>query len=365
VGSTPGVVSWSTRRRLTGYLIAAVALTLALASPAGASVTPLASATGSDVLGSVGLRLVDIPVSESDDPRAQLYIVDHLAPGASIDRRIEVSNTATSTLHVLLYAAAATIDDGSFLGTEGRTPNELSSWTTVSPRSIDVPSGGAEIAEVAISIPDDAAPGERYAAVWAEVRSDVADPEGVVQVSRVGLRLYVSVGPGNAPAPDFEIDALTAMRSSEGEPLVVATVRNTGGRALDMGGTLKLVSGPGGLTAGPFPAVLGTTLAIADTESVTIALDRRLPAGPWDARVALHSGLLERTVRATITFPAVGTSAPVKTTGGGMALMPFLVGGACLSLIGLAVLFVSRRRRERRRRAGTARRAAREPVAVP
>jgi hypothetical protein len=83
--------------------------------------------------------------------------------------------------------------------------------------------------------------------------------------------------------------------------VVLATVHNTGGRALDMSGTLQLLAGPGGLSAGPFPVTLGTTLAIDDTEPVTIALDKRLPAGPWDARITLRSGLIERSARATIT----------------------------------------------------------------
>lgn len=343
-------------------MLAAIALTVILASPAGASVVSLTSPAGPAIIGSVGLRLVDVPAPASEDPRAQLYIVDHLAPGASIERRVEVSNTTTSTLHVLLYAAAATIDHGSFLGSEGRTPNELSTWTSVSPKTIDVPAGAAEMAAVTIVIPGDAAPGERYAAVWAEVRSDPAGQEGLVQISRVGVRLYVSVGQGGEPAADFEIESLTAMRSDQGQPLVVATVRNTGGRALDMGGTLKLVSGPGGLRAGPFPAVLGTTLGIGETESVTVALDGQVPAGPWDARIALHSGLLERTARATITFPAAGASVPVKTTSGGRALMPFLVGGVLATLTGLTALLMSRRRRSRRSHGGRAPRARSEPV---
>ncbi|MBK5228346.1 MAG: hypothetical protein JJE05_07555 [Actinobacteria bacterium] len=53
--------------------------------------------------GSIGLRLLDAPATEQGDPRAQVYIVDHLAPGSVIHRRIEVSNTATSTAHVVLY----------------------------------------------------------------------------------------------------------------------------------------------------------------------------------------------------------------------------------------------------------------------
>jgi hypothetical protein len=86
-------------------------------------------------------------------------------------------------------------------------------------------------------------------------------------------------------------------------------VHNTGGRALDMSGTLRISAGPGGLKAGPFPASLGTTLAIGDTEPVTILLDKQLPAGPWKARVDLHSGLVQRHAQATITFPPTAREA--------------------------------------------------------
>jgi len=70
-----------------------------------------------------------------------------------------------------------------------------------------------------------------------------------------------------------------------------------------MNGTLRLEAGPGGLSAGPFPATLGTTLGIGDAATVSIVLDEQVPAGPWDARVVLRSGLLERSTHATIAFP--------------------------------------------------------------
>jgi hypothetical protein len=125
--------------------------------------------------------------------------------------------------------------------------------------------------------------------VCAEARSAPIDGGGVIQVSRVGIRLYLSVGPGGPPAANFTIDSLKARRSPDGRPLVVAMVHNTGGRALDMNGPLQLLAGPGGLSAGPFPATLGVTLAIGDTEPVTIPLDKQLPAGPWNAQITLHS----------------------------------------------------------------------------
>jgi hypothetical protein len=292
--------------------------------------------------GGIGLRLVDIPVNTHGDDRALLYIVDHLAPGSTIHRRIEVSNTTDTTAHVALYAAAATIDHDAFLGSEGHTANALSTWTMVEPGAVNVPPGGKALATVRLAVPDDAAPGEQYAVVWAEVRSAPRGSDGVTQVTRVGVRMYVSVGRGNPPAEDFSIDSLTAARSPDGLPIVVATVHNTGGRALDMRGTLELQDGPGGLSAGPFPANLGTTLAPGDTGSVTVMLDERLPAGPWDARIDLQSGLLDRTERATITFPDRG-AVTVSTRHGGLRYL--VVGGIALMLVvGAATTLRTRRR---------------------
>lgn len=321
-------------------LLAALVLVAVAASAGAAGAAPRAPAPGS-----IGLRLVDIPVSAPDDPRARLYIVDHVAPGTVVERRIEVSNTTTNTAHIVLYPAAATIANGSFLGAAGHIPNDLSSWTSVDPGAYDVPAGGRAMATVTIAVPSDAAPGEQYGVVWAEVRSAPISGGGVIQVSRVGIRLYFSVGPGGAPAADFTIESLTAERSPDGNPIVLVTVRNTGGRALDMSGTLQLLAGPAGLSAGPFLATLGTTLAIGDSEPVTFALDARLPAGPWDARITLRSGLLERSARATISFPDAGASPPVTTTSGRSGwLFPAIGGITLLLLLGVAALLAVFRR---------------------
>ena len=272
---------------------------------AGALATP-AGALATSVPGTLGLQLLDAPVAGRGDPRAQLYIVDHLPPGATIRRRVKLTNTTAASARVALYAGDAAIGRGAFLGAAGRGRGELSTWTSVAPRVARLRAGGSAIATVRIRVPADAAPGERYGIAWAEVRA--ASGTGITQVSRVGIRLYVSIGPGAAPAADFAIDAVSAARSADGRPMVVATVRNTGGRALDMNGTVALARGPGGLSAGPFAAQLGTTLAIGATERVTTPLDRRMPAGPWTARVGLRSGLLERRASARITFPVPGAS---------------------------------------------------------
>jgi LPXTG-motif cell wall-anchored protein len=202
-----------------------------------------------------------------------------------------------------MYAGDATIGHGAFLGAAGRGRSEPSTWTSIAPAVSRLRAGGGATATVTIRVPGDAAPGERYGIAWAEVREAPGAGGGITQVSRVGIRLYISVGPGGAPAADFAIEFVQGERSADGLPLVVATVRNTGGRALDMNGTVALAHGPGGLSAGPFPARLGTTLAIGDTERVTTVLARQMPSGPWIARVTLRSGLLQRKAHATITFP--------------------------------------------------------------
>ncbi len=305
-------------------------------------------------VGSIGLRLIDGQAAAPDDPRARVYIVDHLSPGTVIRRHVEVSNTTTSVTHVDLYAAAAKIADGSFVGAPDRTANDVSSWTAVSPSALDIAAGGHRRATATITVPADAAPGEQYGVIWAEARSTPAAAGGIVQVSRVGIRIYLSVGPGGPPAAGFAITSVTATRPPHGRPLVAAEVHNTGGRALDMSGTLRLLDGPGGLTAGPYPAKLGFTLAIGATEPVVIALDKRLPAGPWDARITLRSGFLERSTRATIKFP----DTDVAVTGSDRVgwAYPAIATLAVLLLALIVALLISRSRQGRPRAAQQSRR---------
>jgi hypothetical protein len=347
VRSTDAVTSTARRLRRRALLGAA----LALAGAVLPSTMAAADLTQTEPLGGIGLRLVDAPLAGAEDARARVYIVDHLAPGTTIERRIEVSNSSGAPQDIVLYPAAATIDDGTFLGAAGRTLNDVASWTTVTPASSTLAAGASMLALVTLAVPADAPPGEQYGVVWAEVRSAPTTAGGVGQVSRVGLRLYISVGPGGAPPSDFSIESLTAARTTDGAPFVTATVKNTGGRALDMTGDLDLSNGPGGLAAGPFPADLGSTLAIGDTRKVRVTLDEALPDGPWDAVITLESGLIKRRAEARLTFPVAGEAAAVAVTeprsGPPWRL---LVGAAGLLLLVLVMGWGARRRRSDRHR---------------
>ncbi len=327
----------------------------ALAPATGASAGPAPAIQS----GSVSVRLGDAPTDRRNDPRARLYIVDYLKLGRTISRRIEIGNGTGQRQHAAVYAAAAGIHKGAFTGAAGHTGNELSTWTSLDRATVDLPPGSVETVRVTIRVPKDASPGERYAIIWAEVRGPTPKGGGVTLINRVGIRIYLSVGAGGEPASDFAITALTAERLPNGQPIVLATVKNTGGRALDMSGQLKLSAGPGGLTAGPFAAKLGSTLAVADAEQITVPLDTRLPDGPWLARVDLKSGLVARSAQATITFPKAGRAAPVKAQPVSTGLSPWLIGIAVLGLLLLGLLlWLIARRRGRRRRATEAAQAS-------
>ena len=141
-------------------------------------------------------------------------------------------------------------------------------------------------------------------------------------------------------------------RTDDGQPAVLAQVHNTGGRAIDLGGSLRLRGGPGGLTAGPFPAKLGTTLAPGQSEPVTVILDKSLPAGPWTARIVLQSDLEKRAAKATITFPAADgvVGSPVKAVPDQSSktqwLLPAAIGLLALLVIALLLWLWRRRRRK-------------------
>jgi hypothetical protein len=330
-------------------LLAVLALTgTAVLTPAAGAGAPSSPPPVTPPAGSIGVRLLDAPTTESADPRARLYIIDHLDLGAVIHRRIQVVNTTERPAQLTVYPDAATITDGTFTAAPGHTPNELTGWIGTDPAALSVPAASTAQVTVTITVPPDASPGERYAVVFAEASSAPPSSGGVGETNRVGIRAYLSVGPGGPPAADFTIDALTAHRTPDGHPLVTAQVHNTGGRALDMTGTLTLTGGPGGLTAGPFPVALGTTLAPGDTAPVTATLDPQLPNGPWTATLTLTSGLIQHTTQATLQFPPPG-GAPVAASSAAPAdptpLTTLLTLTLAAAVLLAVLLYLHRRRR--------------------
>ena len=278
-------------------------LLAAIIFPVSGAVASL-SARQTAAPGGIGIRIFESAVAARQDPLARSYLVDRLAPGASVRRQVEVTNGTASVANVSVYPAASTLVHGQFAFAGGHSRNELSSWTSVSSPTLRLSPGARAIETVTIHVAKDASSSERYGVIWAEVSVEGSGSRGVTLANRVGIRMYVSVGAGGAPPLNFVISALRAKRAaSSGEGLLSAKVHNKSRRTIDIRGSLALSHGPGGVRAGPFPAKLALPLAPGATKTLTVRLSKHLPRGPWRAELRLQSGTIRRVAAAQITFP--------------------------------------------------------------
>jgi len=331
------------RRLLGTVMLAVVAGTMTPAAVAAAATQPKAGPAQR-----FGLRLVDVPVSEVNNPRGLRYIIDYLPTGTTIHRRILVTNYETRTAHFTVYPDAAQISDGQFIGEAGATRSELTGWISVQHPALTLAAGASELDMITIKVPAGATRGEHYGVIWVQQESYVRDTNGfgVNEVDRVGIRIYLAVGRGGAPPTVFAIASITGHRSANGQPSIVVRVDNTGGRAVDLDGTAQLTDGPGGSSAGPFPAQQIITLAPGQSGNMSFAPPKSLPDGPWQATVTLVSGITTSTATGTVQFGLL-TAAGIHL--GLMAWGGIALGG--IAVLGVLAAILVRRRAFRNGRA--------------
>ncbi|MFG2048562.1 hypothetical protein ACGFIW_14175 [Micromonospora sp. NPDC048935] len=283
------------------------------------------------------------------------YIVDHLPPGTTIKRQLLIRNRTDEARRIDVYPAAATVEDSEFRFGEGRATNELTSWITLDRSVVEVEPWGETRVLATIVVPRDAARGERYGVVWASATSAPRSDGEVTQIHRVGVRMYLDVGPGGEPVSDFSIGELRPARGPEGVPSVTAQVTNTGGRAIDLTGSVALSDGPAGSRAGPFQVGQGVTLPPGGSGQVTARLPAELPNGPWKIEVNLESGIVKRSITARIEFPDAGQ---IGKRGSVISRMTsaWIVAAAVAGLLLIAGLAVLARR---------SRRSTRPPTGTP
>jgi hypothetical protein len=146
---------------------------------------------------------------------------------------------------------------------------------------------------------------------------------GLTEVSRVGVRAYLTVGRGGIPPASFDIDSITGRRLPSGQPVITARVTST-----------RLTGGPGNTSSGPFPAQKTVTLAPGQSWNLTFAAPKSLPSGSWRATISLASGMTTATGTATVRFAPVVAAQPGQSPAqriwlalGGLALVLVLVMG--------------------------------------
>ena len=337
------------RRRLRGALVitlAAGTLVPAAGASAGIMSPPPAAQR-------FGVRLADVPVAEEHNPRALRYIIDYLPPGTVIQRRIAILNQESRAAHFTVYPDAAQISHGAFVGDNGAARSELTSWITVRHPELTLPPHSTRIDLVTIRVPRQPTRGEHYGVIWVQQVAHTRSASGVAlnEVSRVGVRIYLAVGPGGVPPTRFTISGIAGRHTGPGALIITARVHNTGGRAIDLDGTARLTGGPGGTSAGPYPVHQVITIAPGQSYPVTFVPGPDLPAGPWHARISLASGFTRRTAAATILF--AGSARP----GTGRTELIWIAALVAIVLAAARLML---------RRAGRAREArARETVRTP
>jgi hypothetical protein len=333
-------------RRMFGMVLLAVMA--GTTAPAAVAATAATTQPKAGPAQRFGTRLVDVPVSGANNPRALRYIIDYLPAGTTIHRRILVKNNETRTVRFTAYADAAQISHDEFTGDAGATRSELTSWTSVQHRVLVLAPGASEMDLVTIKVPRGATRGEHYGVIWVQQMADVrgANGFGVNEITRVGIRIYLAVGRGGAPPTIFAITSIAGHRSAKGQPSLVVHVDNTGGRAVDLDGSARLTDGPGGSSAGSFASQQIITLAPGQSGNMSFAPPKSLPDGPWRAKVTVVSGITTSVAAGTVRFGALtGTRVHL----GLLAWSGIALGG--IVLIGALAAILVRRHALRRRRA--------------
>jgi hypothetical protein len=298
-------------RRSISFLMFALATgILSIFSPAASAATSSSLSAPPAPHGSFGVRLVDAPVSEAANPRALRYIIDYLPTGTVIHRRILIANGEARTARFTVYADAAHITAGQFAGDTGATRSELTGWVSVQHPVVTLAAGASVTDLVTINVPSGATRGEHYGVVWVQQAAKAGTGSGsaVIEVSRVGVRIYLAVGRGGAPPTSFDITSVTGYLTAARQPVIVAHVNNTGGRAIDLNGTVRLADGPGNTSSGPFSARQTVTVAPGHSWNVTFAPPKSLPEGSWRATVTLASGLTKAKATTTVQLTAIVTT---------------------------------------------------------
>lgn len=268
--------------RMSPSLLIATIL-LAIAILPGAAVgqsTPDASPPASPAV-DTGPRFVLRPAGDVDGT----YFTVEAEPGTTQILDVVLGNADDVPLTLSTYAADAfTLVNGGF-GTreEGEQRTGPSTWLTYESETLTLEPGSGLEREFALTVPDDAAPGEYIAGLVLQTAEpiDVVGSAMFDQIVRKSIAVFITV-PGETAA-GLELGEPTIQTSDAGERLVIP-VRNTGDVLLKLAGELTLTD-DGGTEIFSQPIVMGSVYAGTET-TLELPLPLALPEAVY--RVSLR-----------------------------------------------------------------------------
>ncbi|WP_169952570.1 WxL protein peptidoglycan domain-containing protein [Microbispora sp. H11081] len=266
-----------------------------------------------------------------------------LDPGGRIQDGLVITNHGTTPLHLLVYAADGFTTAQGRLDLRGRDAKQagVGTWVRVDRPDVTVPPGESAEVPFAVTLPDDAAPGEHMGGIVTAPAS-----AGAADGPRLGIRLRLRVG--GPLRPSLSVEDLRVGYSGTPSPLgkgdatVTYTIRNTGNRIVSARQAVSV--------AGPFGRWGVRAEGVADSPQL-------LPGEAWRVSVPVHGVTPALRLTGTVTLvplltDAAGSVAPLAAVESATdawappwALLLVLLVVCLLAVCLLAVAAVAARRR--------------------
>ncbi|GAA3794525.1 hypothetical protein CSO01_25000 [Cellulomonas soli] len=312
-------------------------VTLALLAPAG----PVAAATDPDATDMVSFGIAP---AGADRPDARPYLAVTAPAGSVVYEHVALVNQDDEPVTLEVYGADVVMADGGGLSVRAAadTDTDAGAWVSVDAAGpVQVPAQTADgfgytIVPLAITIPQDAEPGDHVAGLVASLVTVAAGADQGPSIrleQRVAARVYVQVQ--GEVAPGLVVEDVVADWAPDG---VLGTGAVTVGWTVRNTGNVRVAVEPSASVAGP----LGVAARRADAPRV----EELLPGGTARVEATLEGvpalGREEVTVTAAAVAPLTGRDpglAPVVATTHVWALawLPLAVAALVTLLIVVAV----------------------------
>ena len=132
---------------------------------------------------------------DDKEPLSKSWFIEQLNPGDEVEREYSVFNYMDSEQKVNLFANDATqTQDGNFTYQQNyEQSNLVGKWVTIQEKDVTISSKSQKNFKFKLKIPAGTPNGE-YAGVISAQLPGVKNEEGVTIESRIGTRLYITVG---------------------------------------------------------------------------------------------------------------------------------------------------------------------------